>query len=107
MKLTATDLLELQYKVCKLQGIFSVVKNLEGYFLKVTYFDREDGTETVTTFVTHENKSHNSKGTYNYETMLYVLNVAVEKEEKERLKEQKRQELLDRLTEEERELLGF
>lgn len=107
MKLTATDLLELQYKVCKLEGFFGVVKNDEGYLLKVTYFDREDGTNTVSTFVSNENESDNYKCTYNYETMLYVLNEAVEKEEKERLKEQKRQELLDRLTEEERELLGF
>ena len=107
MTLTATDLLELQHKVCKLEGFFSVVKKDEGYLLKVTYFDREDGTETLTTFVTNENQSDNYKGTYNYETMMVVLDAAVEREEKERLKEQKRQELLDRLTEEERELLGF
>ena len=106
MTLTATDLLELQYKVLKLDGRVVVDKNEEGYYVNVTYYDRGYGTETVSTFVTNDNESDNYKGTYNYETMLHVLNEAVEKEEKERLKEQKRQELLDRLTDEERELLG-
>ncbi len=107
MTLTATDLLELQYKVSKLDGRVVVDKNEEGYYVNVTYYDREYGTDTVSTFVTNENESDHYKGTYNYETMLHVLNEAVEKEEKERLKEQKRQELLDRLTDEERELLGI
>jgi|LauGreSuBDMM15SN_2_FD.fasta_scaffold632359_1 hypothetical protein len=107
MTLTATDLLELQYKVSKLDGRVVVDKNEEGYYVNVTYYDREYGTDTVSTFVTNENESDNYKGTYNYETMLHVLNESVRKEEEHQLKEQKKQELLDRLTEEERKLLGF
>ena len=104
--LSATDILELQSKVSKLDGRVVIDKVEEGYYLNVTYYDREDGTDTVSTFITNDNESDNYRGTYNYETMMNILDESVKKEEEYQLKEQKRQELLDRLTEEERELLG-
>ena len=104
--LSATDILELQSKVSKLDGSVVIAKVEEGYYLNVTYYDRKDGTDTVSTFITNDNESDNYRGTYNYETMMNVLDESVKKEEEYQLKEQKRQELLDRLTEEERELLG-
>jgi hypothetical protein len=104
--LSATDILELQSKVSKLDGSVVIAKVEEGYYLNITYYDRKNGTDTVSTFITNDNESDNYKGTYNYETMMNVLDESVKKEEEYQLKEQKRQELLDRLTDEERELLG-
>ncbi len=107
MTLSATDILELQHKVSQLGGTIVVTKNDEGYYVDITYYEHDYGMEDANTFITYENESDNYKGTYNYETMMLILDEAIRKEEEYQLKQQKRQELLDRLTDEEKELLGI
>ena len=58
------------------------------------------------TFITDEGKGKYKYGYEDFYTMSCMLDYLVEKEEEREMKRKKREELLSRLTDEEKELLG-
>ena len=108
MTLTATDVLELLSKTNKLNMSPIIVKNDEGYYINLYYDWYSDGQSfSRSVFITNENESTGVKETYPFETMNDILNKELEKEKQQKIKEQKRKELIARLTDEEKELLGI
>ena len=108
MILTATDVLELLRKANKLNMSPIIAKHDEGYFINLYYDwynDYQPHSNTV--FVTNENESTGAKGTYNFETMNNILKEKLEEQEQQQIKAQKRKELIESLTKEQRELLGL
>ena len=69
-------------------------------------WDNDDIFYIQKTFISEEGHSTWETSDYEFFTMEDVLNVIVNRKEKEEIKKQKRQELLSRLTDEEKELLG-
>ena len=103
--ITTTELLDFLAKAHKVSSDVQVIKEDEGYEITV-YCDwyNVDHFEYQSTFITDEGEyKHGGEEFY---TMDSQLNYLVREEEKRKLKEQKRQELLSRLTDEEKELLG-
>ena len=70
--------------------------------------DWDDGNHfySQNTAITTEGKSNPEDGDYEFFTMNSMLDSLVEREKEKEMKRQKRQELLSRLTDEEKELLG-
>jgi hypothetical protein len=56
--------------------------------------------------ITQKGESNWNKGCYSFDTMMDILDEQLEEKRQEKIKEQKRQELLARLTDEEKKLLG-
>lgn len=108
MILTATDVLELLRKANVLNMSPIIAKHDDGYFINL-YYDWYDDYQphSNTVFVTNDNESTGDKGTYNFETMIDILNTKLEEQEQQQIKAQKRKELIARLTSEEKELLGI
>lgn len=108
MILTATDVLELLRKANKLNMSPTIVKNDEGYYINLYYDWYNDELPcSNTVFVTNENESTRAKGTYPFETMSNILNDVLREQEQQQIKAQKRKELIESLTPEQRKLLGL
>lgn len=107
MAISTTDLLEFFSKAQKLGVNYTIVQNDDGYSIKLRYDWYDDGDlSNNTVFITNEGESTWYKSDYEFYTMNRILDELVEKQKQAEIKAQKRQELLDRLTPEERELLG-
>lgn len=102
-KLTATDILELQYKAINLGYDCFVYERDDGYEIEINLFNGK-GPERV--FINNENES-TWQGDYDYDTMMNVFNQELEKQKQKEEKAKKRKELINSLTPEQRELLGF
>ena len=105
--ITTTELLNFLAKAHKVSSDVRVIKEDEGYEIRV-YCDWYllNDFEYQTTFIS-------DKGQYTYKvryddfyTMKANLDYLVEEQEEREVKRQKRQELISRLTDEEKELLG-
>ena len=111
MALKATDLLELLTKANTL-GYPYGIRATEGgdYIIRFTvdWYDCEDNFHDGTTEVLYIDRKGNvtDNGNYDFQTFIKLFNVELEKKEQEKIKEQKRKELIARLTPEEREILG-
>ena len=106
--ITATELLDFLTKAQKLSDAEATFRqNDDGYYITL-YCDWHDNNNysKQTVFITNEGESTWEKGDYDFETMNNILDEMVEKQKQEEIKEQKRQELIARLTDEEKELLG-
>ena len=109
LNITTTQLLAFLAKAHKVSSDVDVTKEDEGYKITV-YADwySDDHFFHQSTFITDEGK-YKYKFGYEYEeffTMNGELDHLVREEEEREIKRQKRQELLSRLTDEEKELLG-
>ena len=102
-KLTATDILELQCKARRLCYDYFVYEQDQGYIIEI---DRFNGKRPERAFINNENEITWKEGSYDYDTMMSVLDEELEKQKQKEEKEQKRKELIDSLTPEQRELLG-
>jgi len=106
MTIKATELLKLLSKAEKLDLTAGVCEDKDGDYVIRIYemFRPENFDEKVV--ITQKGESNWNKGCYSFDTMMDILDEKLEEQEQEKIKEQKRQELIARLTDEEKELLG-
>jgi hypothetical protein len=106
MTIKATELLKLFTKANKLQLSVEVREDKDGdYVIRIfEMFRPENFDEKVV--ITQKGESDWNKGDYSFDCMMDILDEQLEEKRQEEIKEQKRQELLARLTDEEKELLG-
>ena len=106
--ITATELLDFLTKAQTVSGVGATfLQNDEGYYITLScdwYDDNIYSKQTV--FIDNEGNSSWDKGNYEFYTMNNILDEMIEREKQKEIKEQKRQELIARLTDEEKELLG-
>ena len=106
MTIKATELLKLFAKVEKLGLNVVVREDKDGdYVVRIfEMFRPENFDEKVV--ITQKGESDWNKGNYCFDAMMDVLDEMLEEKRQKEIKEQKRQELLARLTSEEKDLLG-
>ena len=97
-----TELLQLLTKATKLDMSYKVCEDEDGdYVISIGDVCYDD-----VVVITQSGASTWDKGSYNFETMMSVFDSELDEQEQERIKEEKRKELIARLTDEEKELLG-
>jgi hypothetical protein len=107
MTIKATELLKLFAKADKLDLSVKVREDKDGDYVVRIYemFRPEKFEEKV--FITQNGESNWNKGSYSFDAMMDVLDGMLEEKLLEEIKARKRQELLARLTDEEKELLNL
>ena len=106
--ITTTELLDFLCKAHKL-CIFNIIfrQTDEGYKITLRHDWHGDGNKNQSIFIDKEGESTWDNGVdYDFYTMNDILDEMLEEEEQKKIKAQKRQELIARLTDEEKELLG-
>jgi hypothetical protein len=105
MTIKATELLKLFSKAEKLQLNVAVREDDGDYVIRIyEMFRPENFDEKVV--ITQKGESDWDKGDYSFDCMMDILDEQLEEKRQEEIKEQKRQELLARLTDFEKDLLG-
>ena len=106
-KITTKELLDFLVKAYKVASDTYVTKE-DGVYSISVHADWDDNNNfcTKTTCITEAGLCHWTHSVNEFYTMSSMLDYLVEKEEEREMKRQKRQELLSRLTDEEKELLG-
>jgi hypothetical protein len=110
MTIKATELLKLLTKVEKLELSVNVREDKDGdYVIKIfKMFESNREFEPYKVVITQEGESDWNKGNFYYfDCMMDILDEMLEKQNQREIKEQKRQELIAKLTPEERELLNL
>ena len=107
--ITATELLDFLCKAQKLSILDITFRQTdEGYTITLRddwYDDNKWYNKTV--FFDNEGQSNwDTGGDYDFHTLNNILDEKLEEQKQKEIKEQKRQELIARLTDEERDLLG-
>ena len=104
-----TELLNFLCKAQKLSILdVTFIQTDEGYKIILRDDWRDDNHwSNKTVFIDNEGNSTWEKGDYDFYTMNNILDEMVERELQKEIKEQKRQELIARLTDEEKELLNL
>ena len=105
--ITTTELLDFLAKAHKVFSKVRVIKEDEGYTISVHCdWHNLNNFEYQITFITDEGKSKNDSRYKEFHSLNCDLDQLVREKEERLVKRQKRQELLSRLTDEEKELLG-
>ncbi len=105
MTIKATELLKLLSKAKQLDLSVEVREDDGDYVVRIyEMFRPENFDEKVV--ISQNGESNWNKGSYGFDAMMDWFDVMLEEKRQEEIKEQKRQELLARLTDEEKELLG-
>jgi len=106
MTIKATELLKLFSKAQKLDLTVGVCEDKDGDYVVRIYemFSPRNFDDYL--IINQKGESTCDKGAYSFDTMMDVLDEMLEEKRQEKIKEQKRQELIARLTDEEKELLG-
>ena len=105
MTIKTTELLELLSKAGELDLSIFVKKDEDGdYFVKFYKLYTNNFVERV--IITKEGETDWNKGSCSFDYMMDTFVSMLKKKEEERIKEQKRQEVLAKLTDEEKSLLG-
>jgi hypothetical protein len=106
MTIKATELLKLFTKAKQLDLSVEVREDKDGDYVIRIYemFRPENFDETV--FINQQGETNWDKRCYSFDYMMDVLDDMLEDKRQEEIKEQKRQELLARLTDFEKDLLG-
>ena len=107
--ITATELLDFLTKAQRVSGVGATFRQEDGGYYISLYCDwyGDDNYSRQSVFINNENESTWEKGDYEFDTMNNILDEMVEKQKQEEIKAQKRQELIARLTDEEKELLNL
>ena len=115
-KITTKELLEFLAKAHEVSSHVTVDKvsrynngEYVDYFYEIAVtcdWDDDDHFYSQNTSITTKGKSNPEDADYEFFTMSCMLDYLVEREEEKKMKRQKREELLSRLTDEEKELLG-
>jgi len=105
IKIKTRDLLDLLAYAGQLNLSTFVRQDEDGYYvLKFYKLYTNDFNETVV--ITEEGESDWNKGTHSFDSMMDTFVDMLSNKKEEKLKAQKRQEVLNKLTDEELELLG-
>ena len=106
MTIKATELLKLFSKAEKLDLSVAVREDKDGdYVIRIfAMFSPKNFDEKVV--ITQNGESNWNKASYTIDGMIDILDEQLEEKRQEKIKEQKRQELLARLTDFEKDLLG-
>ena len=105
MTIKTTDLLELLAYAGELDLSIFVRQDEDGdYVLKFYELYTNNFDERVV--INKEGESNWNKGTHSFDSMMDTFVDMLSNKKEEKLKSQKRQELLNRLTDEEKDLLG-
>jgi hypothetical protein len=106
MTIKVTELLKLLTKVEKLGLSVNVREDKDGdYVIRIFEMFRPENFDDKVV-ITQKGESNWNKGCYSFDAMMDILDEELETKRRDELKAQKRQELIDRLTDEEKELLG-
>ena len=106
MTIKVTEFLKLLSKANKLGLSVGVGEDKDGDYVVRIFEMLYKGSFYETAVITQKGEMTWNKGTYSFNTMMGLLDVLLEEKRQEEIKKQKRQELLARLTDEEKELLG-
>jgi hypothetical protein len=108
MTIQATELLEFLCKAQKLSVHDATFRKTDvGYAIILRLDWHDDGNwSNKFVFINNEGESTWDNGDYEFHTMSNILDEMLEKQQEKEIKEQKRQELIESLTPEQRELLG-
>jgi len=107
--ITLKELLDFLAKAHKVSsGLRVIDMEQKGEYAIGIYCDwHDDGNFHIqTTSITEEGKSNSKSSNYDFFTMNNLLDEVIKKKEEREVKKQKRRELISRLTDEEKELLG-
>ena len=107
MTIQTTELLQLLTTATKLRMSYKVCEDEDGDYV-ISFnevFTNSYDTEKV--IITKSGASTWDKGDYNCESMLCIFNKRLEEQEQERIKKEKRKELIATFTQEQRDLLGL
>jgi hypothetical protein len=106
--ITATELLDFLIKAQRVSTGGASFRQVDGGYNITLHCDwRDDGHYCrQTVFIDNKGNSTWDCGDYDFGTMDGILDEMIEREHQKEIKEQKRQELIARLTDEEKELLG-
>jgi hypothetical protein len=107
MTIQATELLQLFTKANKLQLSVEFREDKDGDYVIKIFKLFENQFEPYEVIINQKGESNWCKGDYHFDTMMSILDEMLEEKRQEQIKEQKRKELIARLTDEERELLGL
>jgi hypothetical protein len=107
MTIQATELLQLFTKANKLQLSVEFREDKDGDYVIKIFKLFENQFEPYEVIITQKGESNWCKGDYHFDTMMSILDEMLEEKRQEQIKEQKRKELIARLTDEEKELLGL
>jgi hypothetical protein len=106
MTIKATELLKLFSKANQLDLSVEVREDKDGdYVIRIYEMFRSEGFDEKVV-ITQNGESNWNKGSYGFDAMMDWFDVMLEEKRQEKIKEQKRQELLARLTDFEKDLLG-
>ena len=106
MTIKATEFLKLFSKANQLDLSVEVREDKDGdYVVRIFEMFRPEGFDK-TVFITQDGKTNWDRGIYSFDYMMDVLDGMLEEKEQEKIKAEKRKELITRLTDEEKELLG-
>ena len=106
MTIKTTELLKLFTKAKQLDLSVEVYEDKDDdYVIRIYEMFRSEGFDEKVV-ITQKGESNWNKGCYSFDCMMDVLDNMLEDKRQEEIKEQKRQELIARLTDEEKELLG-
>ena len=106
MTIKATELLKLFTKANQLDLSVVVREDKDGdYVVRIYEMFRQEGFDEKVV-ITQKGESDWNKGSYGFDAMMDWFDVMLEEKLLEEIKEQKRQELLARLTDFEKDLLG-
>jgi len=106
--ITATELLDFLTKAQQLSVCGAVFRQTdEGYKITLYCDWHDDGNNyKQSVFIDNEGESIWDKGDYPFEIMNEILDQKLEEQKQKEIKAQKRKELIESLTPEQRELLG-
>jgi hypothetical protein len=106
MTIRETELLKLFSKAKQLNLSVEVCEDKDGdYVIRIYEMFRSEGFDEKVV-ITQNGESNWNKGSYGFDAMMDWFDVMLEEKRQEKIKEQKRQELLARLTDFEKDLLG-
>jgi hypothetical protein len=107
MTIKTTELLKLFTKAKQLDLSVEVREDKDGdYVIRIYEMFRPENFDEKAV-ITQQGESNWNKGDYSFDAMMDILDEMLEEKEKEKIKAEKRKELIARLTDEEKELLGL
>jgi hypothetical protein len=109
MTVQTTELLQLLTTATKLRMSYKVCEDEDGDYVICfsEVYSTNYNTQELELIITQSGESTRYKGGYNYESMMCVFNMRLEEQEQERIKKEKRKELIATFTQEQRDLLGL
>ena len=109
MTITATQVLEMLSKAEKLGIHYDIDEDTRGHIIQFTvgwFADEYKDYSYEKVFISKENEKTFNSYYWGFDTWMNMLDEKLEEQEQEKLKAEKRKELIARLSDEEKELLG-